>query len=1103
MQKISAFLLIQFLLLYGAFAYAQKTTVQGKIVDSNGLELPGVNIIIKGRSIGSITDASGRFSINAEKGDILTFSYVGYEPSQITVKNQSEIKLTLRESAQAIKEVVITALGIEKKESTIGYAVREVDGKDLVKARDPNPITGLTGRVAGLSVGASAEMLRKPNVLLRGDQLTLYVVDGVPISSDTWNISPDDIENYTVLKGPAAAALYGSRAQNGAILITTKKGKKGKKGITVEVNSSNMFDKGFLAFPRVQNEYGAGENELYAFGDGKGGGLNDNDYDVWGPKFKGQLIPQYDGEYDPNTTYTTTFPGGYTYKGHIKPTPYVARGKNNLKDFLRTGFQTTNNISVTKSGEDYSVRTSISHSYQQSIIPNMELNITNFNIFGSYNVNKRLSIDANMNFNYQYTPNYPDVDYGPNSLIYNMSIWTGADWNINDPKIKGIWQDGKVGIQPIFAEYQRYHNPWAMVKYWLRGHDKKDIYGYATAHYLIDDHLNLSLRSQVSTYDLLRTEKMPVWAHPYSREQNLGDYREDRRALMDNNTDIQLNYNYLVGDMVQISGLVGGNIRAFAYNSSFTSTDYLNVPGVYSFSNSRNAIQSNNFSANMRVYSAYTAMDVDFGKYATLSGTMRVDKSSAILSSNDTYFYPSLSFATLVSDYVKLPEFISSLKLRGSFAAVRGVSTSETIGASPFNTITSLGAGTSNSINGYPLAYGNNYYSPYGGPTYELNSSYSQGKPYNNQPAAYYTNNLSNPNINPFNRTSYEEGVDIKILKNRLALSATAFQYVDGPQILLNEISSTTGYTGYYINALKTRKTGLELSFSGTPVRVANGLTWDVLANWSTYKDVYLELPSGQDVYNGFFKAGDRIDKLYGSAFYKTQDGKIIHDAAGKPLAMQVAQYLGNMNGDFQWSFINKFAYKNVSLSFQIDGNVGGVTVDYMHNKTMRGGSNIETVQGAFGVARNLDDQHAGDSNYKGAYVGDGVVVSNGVDIAYDSRTGAITNYDKLQFAANTTPTHVQDYVSKYYGVSQANLMSKTYAKLREVTLSYDLPLKWIAPLKINKLSVSFVARNLLYLYGDIRFKDVDLDQYNGSTSSTSLQSPTTRRYGININLVF
>lgn len=1102
-KKFYSFLVIQMLLLYGSFVYAQKVAVQGTVSGTDGLGLPGVNVVIKGTVNGTITDSNGHYSISTSQADTLSFSFIGYKTGNVPVGNQKEINVTLHETSESVQEVVVTALGVVKKESTIGYAVRKVEGEDLVKARDPNPITGLAGKVAGLSVGASAEMLRKPNVLLRGDQLTLYVVDGVPISSDTWNLSPDDIESYTVLKGPAAAALYGSRAQNGAILITTKKGEKGKKDIVVEVNSSNMFDKGFLAFPRVQSEYGAGENELYAFGDGKGGGLNDNDYDIWGPKFRGQLIPQYDGEYDPNTTYTTTFPGGYKYTGHIKPTPYISRGANNLKNFLRTGFQTTDNASVTMSGKDYTVRTSLSQSYQQSIIPNMHLNISNFSLYASYNVTKKLSLEANMNFNYQYTDNFPDVNYGPNSMIYNIAVWTGADWNVNDPKIKAIWQPGKVGILPIFAEYQRYHNPWAMVDYWLRGHHKKDLYGYVTAHYTFNDHLNLSLRTQVSTYDLLRTEKMPVWAHPYGRDQNLGDYREDRRNLMDSNTDLQLNYNYFIGSFLQLSGLVGGNARLFSYNSNFTTTDYLNVPGVYTFSNSRNPLQSNNFNADMRVFSAYASTDLDFDKYATLSATARVDKSSAILSSHDTYFYPSVSLATLASNYLKLPEFISSLKIRGSFATVRGVPTSETIGTSPFNNITSLGGHASNSIFGYPLRYGNNYLSPYGGPTYELNPSYSQGKPYNNQPAAYYTNNLSDPNIKPFNRVSFEEGFDVKLFKNRVGLNATAFQYIDGPRILLNDISSTTGYTGYYINALKTRKTGYELTLSGSPIQVINGLRWNVQLNWSTYKDVYLELPPGQDVYKNFFKKGDRVDVLYGSAFYKTKDGQVIHDAAGKPLAMRVAQNLGNMNGDFRWGIYNTFTFRNVNLGFQFDGNVGGVTVDYMHNKTMRGGRNIETVQGALGVARNADDQHAGDPNFPGIYVGQGVVVSNSMDIAYDSRTGAITNYDQLQFSPNTTSTHVQDYVSKYYGIDEANLMSKTYAKLREVTLGYDLPKKWTASLSVSKVSVSFVARNLLYLYGDKRFKDVDLDQYNGATSRTVLQSPTTRRYGINLNVVF
>lgn len=1088
-----------------AIEAAQTFTVTGVITEKTGGEpIIGASVVVKGTTQGTVTDLDGKYKIEVPSSDaILVYSFIGFKTIEIPVNNQAVINVPLENDNKVLDEVVVTALGIKKDKAIIGYSVQDVKGDDLVRARDQNPLTGLTGKVAGLSVGQSAEMLRKPTVLLRGNELTLYVVDGVPISSDTWNISPDDIENYTVLKGPSAAALYGSRAQYGAILITTKKGAD-KKGVVVELNSTNSFDNGFLTFPRTQKEYGGGENCLYAFGDGKGGGLNDNDYDVWGPKFRGQLIPQYDGEYLPNETFTTTFPGGLTYTGHIKPTPYLARGKDNLKNFLETGFQTTNNLSVSSTGENYNIRLSVSHSYQKSMIPNMDLNISNFNLYGSYKVSKKLKVEGNVNYNRQYTDNFPDVDYGPNSLLYNMAVWTGADWDVNDPKIKAIWQPGKVGTQSIFAEYQRYHNPWFMVKEWLRGHYKTDVYAYASANYKLNPYMDVSLRTQISTYDLLRTEKMPFSAHPYSREENSGDYREDRRSLFDNNTDLQLNLNYTLANSISISGLIGGNIRSFLYNSSFTSTDYLNIPNVYSFSNSKNAVQSSSFNSNMEVYSAYGSFDIGLDKYATLSLTGRVDKSTALLpSKNTSYFYPSISLSSVLSQYLKLPEVISFLKIRGSFAAVRADATRETIGTAPFNTITSLGGNASNSIYGYPLDYGDNYSSPYGGPSYELVTPYSTSKLYENQMAASYSDNLSDPGIKAYNRINYEGGVDVKLFDNRLGAEFTAFEYIDGPAILANSISSASGYTAYYINALKTKKTGFELSLSGTPVRTSYGLQWDVMLNWDTYKDTYLELPPGQETYLTFFKKGDRVDKLYAGAFVKTTDGLIVYDNAGKPLKKPVSQYLGNLNGDYRWGLNNKITYKNIMLGFQFDGNVGGVMIDYMHNKTMRGGANIETAQGALGVARDLDDQHAGDPNYKGSYVGEGVVVSNGVPINFDSKTGAILNYDALQFSPNTSTVQVQDFASKYYGIDESNLMSKTYAKLREVTISYSLPRKWLESVKLEKVTISLVGRNLLYFYKDDRFKDVDLDQYNMVKGSTDLQSPTTRRYGFNINVTF
>ena len=1068
-----------------------QSPLSGVVTDDQKQPLPGVSVVIKGTNKGTTTDSDGRFVLTTSPGDVLTISSLGTVAQEVTVGSQANLTVTLLTDNKQLDEVVVTALGVKKEVRKIGYAVQEVNGEDIIRARDPNPITGLTGKVAGLSVGPSAELLRAPNVAIRGNTVSLYVVDGFPIDTDTWNISPDDIETYTVLKGPAAAALYGNRAQNGAILITTKKGNRNKKGFTVELNSSNVLQSGFLAFPRLQTAYGPGENTQYQFVDGKGGapGGVDGDYDVWGPYFNGQLIPQYDSP---------------IVNGVRQGTPWVARGANNLQNFLRTGFQTNNNVALSANGDNYTTRFSVSQQKQNSIIPNTGLNIVNFNLYGGFNPSPRFKVEANVNFNRQFTDNFPDVDYGPNSLIYNVAIWTGADWDVNAPDIRGIWQPGRVGTQSVFAEYQRYHNPWLVVEKWKRGHYKNDTYAYLTGNFKIDNHLSATLRTQISTYNLLRTEQMPFSAHPYGREGNLGDYREDRRNLFDNNAEGFLNFSYDLGpkQFLSVSGLVGGNVRNFTYNSNWTSTDYLNVPEVYSFSNSLNPVQSTSFTSQMRVLSAYYSLDLSLGKYATISTTGRVDKSSAFQTPT-TYYYPSVSVATVLSDYIGLPSAVSFLKLRGSFANVRADATSPTIGPAPFNSITVFGGGTGNSLFTNPLGYGNAYASPYNGPDYSLTSVYSTNKPYNNQTAGYGSDNLFAQNLKTTTRVNYEEGVDIKFLGNRLGLSATAFQYTDGPRVLPNPVSMATGFTTQYVNALKTRKTGYEVSLSGAPVQNANGFGWDVLVNYATFKETYLELPAGQQYYNTFYQVGDRTDILRASAFVRTPDGQIVNDAGGKPLANPVAQDLGNLNAKFNWSIYNKLHYKSLSLAFQFDGSVGGVTTDYMLRQTMRGGRNALTAEGALGDARYQDWLNYGKAGYTGTYVGEGVQVANGTSINYDSRTGAILNGDVLRFAPNTTKAFVQDYVSRYYGVSEASLMSKTFGKLREVTITYDLPKTLLANTFIQRVSVSLIGRNLLYFYGDKRFKDVDLDQYNYATSSTGLQSPTVRSYGLNLNATF
>jgi TonB-linked SusC/RagA family outer membrane protein len=1087
-QQLKVVVAVVLFCLSPAILLAQ-TKITGTVTDDKNLPLPGVTVSVVETGKNAATDVEGHYLITASAGQTLAFKFIGFETKTVVVADKTIINVSLTGSSQTLNEVVVTALGVKKETRRIGYAIQAVNGEALTTARDPNPITGLIGKVAGVSVGPSAELLGNPNVLIRGNQVSLYVVDGIPINTDTYNISPDDIETYTVLKGPAAAALYGNRAQFGAILISTKKGEKNKKGLTVDINSSTVANTGFLAFPRIQSSYGPGENTYYQFVDGKGGapGGVDGDYDVWGPYFNGQLIPQYDSP---------------IINGVRQGTPWTARGKDNLKNFLQTGYQTNNNIALGSVGENYVTRLSVSQQHQTSYIPSQYLNIANANLYASFSPTAKLKFEGNVNFNRQSTDNFPDVQYGPNSILYNISVWTGADWDINAPDIKAIWQPGKTGVQSQFAEYQRYHNPYLLTQKWTRGHYKNDTYGYLTGNYKFNSNLNVTLRSSINTYNILRTEKLPYSAHPYGREGNQGDYREDRRDLFDNNTELFVSYNYTIKNFLNLSGLVGSNLRNFNYNSSWVSTDYLNVPEVYAFSNSKNAIQATSFSSASREFSYYGSLDASFGKYATISGTFRQYKSSNF-QNVASYGYPSVSAATVVSDYVKLPEFISFLKLRGSFASIRNDVSSPTIGPAPFSSITAFGGGTAASLFNNPLGYGSTYTSPYNGPDYSLKTSYLTNKPYNGQTAGYASNVLFIPNIKTSTRVNWEQGFDIKFLQNRLGFSGTAFQYVDGPRILANSISTASGYTTLFLNALKTKRSGYEGSLEGTPIKNLSGFTWNVLVNVSTNKEVYKELPPGQDTYNTFFKAGDRTDKLYGSKFVRTPEGKIINDAAGKPLVLPVAQYLGNMNAKYSWSVYNKIRYKNLSMGFQFDGSVGGVIIDYMHNKTMRGGANIETATGALGDARYKDWQNFGAAGYNGSYVGEGVVVTNGTAINYDSKTGAVLNYGSLQYGANTKTAFVQDYVSKYYNVDESNLMSKTFSKLREVTFSYDFPKSFLQHTFIQKVSASLYGRNLLYFYKDKRFKDVDLDQYNGAVSQTVLQSPTVRSYGFNLNLSF
>lgn len=1075
-------------------SYAQRIEVKGKIIDAvskKGIE--GVSVKVNHTDFGTATDPNGDFSLQASKGNEIVVSYIGYDTKTVKITGNDFITVQLKSSLQQLNDVVVTATGIKKEAKRLGYAVQTIDASTLTQAREADPVNSLKGTAAGLAININSEIGHSPDVIMRGDGSPMFVVDGVPISSDTYNINPDDIETITVLKGPNAAALYGFQGKDGAIIISTKKGTKEKKGWQVTLNSSTQFNKGFIALPKYQDSYGPGDNGKYAYGGGGssaesyfgsgavGTGINDYDYDVWGPQFRGQLLPQYDGKYDPSQTYTTTFADGTTYVGHVQPTAWVARGKDNLKKFIQTGLLSANSVSVSSSSEKTDIRFSVGNTYQKGIVPNTQLN--NFNFTGSivHRITSKLSLTSYINYSRQSTPNVPDVDYGPNSIIYDIVIWGGADWAMSD--MRNYWQPGKVGIQQKYAEYYRYNNPYFMSYEWLRGHYQNNEYGYISLNYKVNKDLELQFRPGLTAYDMFNSEKLPYSAGVYGRELRQGDYREDRRGLFESNIDAQVRYNKtkIVG-FLDVQALVGGTVRTFNFNSDFTSTNYLNVPGIYSFSNSQGALTGSSFHSSMKVLSAYYSVDLGYKSYVVGSVTGRVDKSSSMPSNSDSYFYPSFNLATNISDYTKLPKVISFLKVRGSYAQSKSGGTS----ASFAPNVSSTPAG----------GYGYTWYSPYGGPSYQFSQTYSLSPTYSSQNSARYTDQTLSQSIQTADRKALEIGADIRFFKNRLGFDITHYRYKN-TGIVNQGVSPASGYSSYLTNGNIYTNDGWEVTINANPIKDLNGFSWNTTANFSTYVRKWVK-NSNPDNYE---KDGERVDLVYDDAFVRTPDGKMVIDQGSgvylrfSDLGYSAKKIYGHSDPDWQWGWINTLSYKNLSLRFQFDGIVGGVMEDYVRKKTLQGGRHSESAAGAFGVARPYDEANIA------AYTGTGVNLT-GATIQLDPITGVITNMGSLSEAVNTVKSQVQPFVTRMASIPDLDIVNKTYVKLREVTLTYTLPDKLLRKQSIiSKVNISLVGRNLLYFFPN-KFKDLDVDQYT-QDSGSGLQTPTTRNYGFNINILF
>lgn len=1032
-RQFSIFFVVLLMCITVSFAQTNGSiTVTGTVVDEKGESIIGATVQVEGTTNGVITDIDGKYSVRVENDkSTLRFSFVGLVPVVEQVKGRRIINVVLKSDTEVLDEVVVTALGIKKEKKKLGYAVQDLDAPALTKIPAANTASNLTGKIAGLKVSNSPNLFDTPALLLRG-VAPVVVIDGVPVESATfWEVAPEDIESMCVLKGPAAAVLYGQMGQNGVIQITTK---KAKEAVKISVNSSTGFDTGMIANPSYQKKYGTGYQGQYRVGNS-----TDEFWGAWGPELDGRLLPQWNSPYDAD--------------GNRIAIPWIPRGKDNLKNMLRTGVVTNNNVSVETKFDKGDFRISLSEMHQKGVFENTKLNSYTVNMSGGIQFSKKLRFDANINYNKIDSPNFPSVGYGRNSPIYSMILWAGANVDVRD--LRNYWAPGLEGLQQrnfdIGPGYDNgsfdYNNPYFILYENLHGYHKNTAYGSASLKYDVTNELNITLRTGVNMNQLMEDHRT-AYSTAYNRNGNYSQsYKNDFQIL----TDLIAKYDKKLG-IFDVGAMLGFNARQYNDASHYAETDGLAVPGIYTLSNSMKPTTPTSSKRELAEYAVYGYLDLGWKNYLMLNLTARNQWSSTIPTfGKNSYLYPSAQLSTVVSEYIPMPEFISYLKLRGSYARVGSA-------FSPY------------------------YFSPV----------YSETGTWNNNLGLTSPEIIYSKDIKPSYSTGYEVGGELRLFNNRLGFDATYFYFIDGPQTYNQPISETSGYGAYCLNGLKTLRKGWELSITASPFRNERGFNWDLVLNLSSYRNYLHELPEGQTQY-GELKVGDRMDAIYGSAIMYAPEnseyaGQVIIGDNGNIQKDNIKQKLGYSNNDLMVGFSNNMSYGPVSLNFSFDACIGGKMLSQYNRYMWAGGRSLD-----------IDDQERQNWYAGKEYIAEGVKVVSG-ELKRDGEGNVIS--DTRKFAPNDIPTNYFDYVQNskgYYGIDECVLVDRSFLKLREVLLTYDLT-KHLTKTPIKGASVSLVGRNLFLI---TKSGLVDPDQYNENTVWDNLQTPSFRNIGFNVNVTF
>ncbi|MGG7660900.1 SusC/RagA family TonB-linked outer membrane protein [Dyadobacter sp. BHUBP1] len=893
MKKVFTLGFLCALLFLSGAGFAQDLSIKGKVQSADGY-LPGASILIKGTSRGSTTDTNGDFTLSAPANATLVISFIGYKTLEIPVGSKTVLDITLENDATQFNEIVVTALGIAREKKALGYAVQEVSGKTLTQARETNLVNSLSGRLAGVQVtnsngapGSSSRMIIRGASSIGSNNQPLFVVDGVPVDNSNFGsgtgidygnaaaaINPDDVESINVLKGPSAAALYGSRGANGVVLITTKSG-KGTKGIGVSFNSNTAFESPFR-LPKWQNEYGQGAKGLFSYVDGTGAGVNDGVDESWGPKLDGRLLPQFDSPIAADGTRT--------------PTPWVAH-PDNVDKFFETGRTLTNNVAITGANDKGDFRLSFTDLDQTGILPNTNYKRRTVSLNAGWNLTKKLSIRA--------TGNYVNDGSDNRNNFGLYFIWFGRQVDMD--KLKDYHKPGSIYQYNWNDNY--WTNPYYLLNESTRANERDRLYGNMSATYKFTDWLSLTARTGTDFYEDRRKTKTAARQAKIGASALYDAYNEEQIFVRESNSDFLLNATHKFGEF-DIAANIGGNHRTNYAQRNYMGATELAIPRVYNLGNSRQRPVTENSFIRKSVNSLYASANLGFRNYLFVDLTARNDWSSSLPSDNRSYFYPSAAVSAIITDIFDVKSAVLSFaKLRAGWARV-GNDTDPYRLASTYKYENPWGSTPSLSENNALL---NANLKP------ELTSSYEIGtdiRLWQNRiglDITYYKKVSSNQilDVNISNATGYlskllnagkieNQGIEIQLTAS--PVKTEAFEWQVGLNWARNKnkvVSLANNLTTYQLNT----------SY--------NPLTQTTSTN--SFRGLSVEARVGQP-YGTFF----------GKGFLRAPDGQIVYDAQGYPMLESSSRVLGNFTPDWIGGFSNTFRYKNLSLSTLIDVKHGG-----------------------------------------------------------------------------------------------------------------------------------------------------------------------------------